>query len=90
MKRLVTGEPAQKHTRIEEPSYEDADRVVGGTRVRRRTNFTPVPPKKKKVSSSKKKDTHKNTATQVLGEAVESYDLLESLSCAPATVTLGK
>ena len=28
MKRLATGEPARKHTRIEEPVYQDADKVV--------------------------------------------------------------
>ena len=32
MKRLATREPVQKHTRIEEPVYEDADKVVGAAR----------------------------------------------------------
>ena len=47
MKRLATGEPAQKHTRIEEPVYEDADKVVGATRISRIPTFTSVPLKKK-------------------------------------------
>ena len=34
MKRLATGEPAQKHTRIEEPAHEDAGKVVGAARIR--------------------------------------------------------
>ena len=90
MKRLATGEPTQKHTRIEEPVYEDADKVVGATRVRRRPNFTPVLPKKKKVSSSKKKYTRQKTAMQVLGERVERYGFLKSLACAPAGITFGQ
>ena len=57
VKRLATGELAQKYTRIAEPVYEDAGKVVAAERVRRSSNFTPVPPKKKKVSISKKKDT---------------------------------
>ena len=90
MKRLETGEPAQKHTRIEEPVYEDADKVVGATRIRRRPTFTPVPPKKKEVTSSKKEDTRQKTAMQVLGERVERYDFLKSLACAPAGITFGQ
>ena len=86
MKRLATGEPAHKHTRIEEPVYEDADKVVGATKVRRGPTFTPVPSKKKKVASSKKKDIRQKTSMQVLGERVERYNFLKSLACAPAGI----
>ena len=55
MKRLATEEPVQKHTRIEQTACEDADKVVGATRVRRRTNLTPFPPKKRKFQFRRRK-----------------------------------
>ena len=90
MKRLATGEPVQKHTHTEELEYEDADKVVGATRVRRRPTFTPVPPKKKKVSGNRKKDTRQKSARQVLGERIERYDFLKSHACAPAGIAFGQ
>ena len=90
MKRLDTGEPAQKHTRIEEQVYEDAGKVVRAAKVRRRQTFTPVPPQKQKVSSSKKKDICQKSAMQVLGERFERYYFLKSLVCALAGITFGQ
>ena len=58
MKRLATGEPAQKHTRIEELEVEDASKVVGAARIRPRPTLTPMEPKKKKAYGNKRKDTH--------------------------------
>ena len=57
MKCLATGEPAQKHSRITKPVRENADKVVGGSRIRRRPTFTPMEYKKQKASGNKKKDT---------------------------------
>ena len=55
MKRLAIGEPAQKHTRIEGPVREDADKVVVGAGVRRRPTFTTMESKKKKASEARRK-----------------------------------
>ena len=90
MKRLVSGEPAQKHTCIEEPVYEDVDKLVGAARIRRRPKFTLVPLKIKKVSCSKKKDTRQKSAIQVLGQIFDRYDFLKILACAPAGITFGR
>ena len=68
MKRLATGEPTQKHTRTEEPVHEDADKLVGAIRIRRRPNFTQIVPKKKKASGNKKKDALQKSSSLVLGE----------------------
>ena len=57
MKCLATGEPVQKHSRIGKPVRENADKVVGGSRIRRRPTFTPMECKKQKASGKKKKDT---------------------------------
>ena len=57
MKRLATGEPAQKYTLIEEPAYEeDAGKLVGAARISRRPKFTLMETKKKKASGNKRKD----------------------------------
>ena len=47
-------------------------------------------PKKKKAFGNKKKDTRQKSATQVIGERVERYDLLKSLACAPAGIKFGE
>ena len=54
MKRMTSGEPAQKHTHIEEPIHEDAGKVVGAARIGRRPTFTPMESKKKKASGNKR------------------------------------
>ena len=56
MKRLATGEPAQKHTCVEETVREVADKVFGAAKVRRRPKFTPMEPRKNKASGNKNVD----------------------------------
>ena len=80
MKRMAAGEPVQKHTRIEEPVHEDAGKVVGAARIRRRPTFTSMESKNKKASGNKKNDTRQKSAMKVLGERVERYDFLKSLA----------
>ena len=92
-KLLATGNPAQKHTRIEESVHDDACKVVRAGRIRRRPTFTPTQPnkkKKKKEPGNKKKDTRHRSAIQVLEELVRRYDLLKSLARAPAGITFGQ
>ena len=90
MKHLATGKLAQKHTRIEEPVREQAERAVGAARIRRRPTFTPIESKKKKVSVIKKKYARQKSAMQVLGGRVERYDFLKIPVCAPAGITFGQ
>ena len=57
MKRLATGEPAQKHTCVEETVREVADKLVGAAKVKQRPKFTPMEPRKKKASGNNNVDS---------------------------------
>ena len=54
MKRLDTGKPTREHACIKEQVHEDAGKLVGAARIRRRPTFTPVPLTKKESFSCEK------------------------------------
>ena len=87
MNLLATRESAHKNSRIEEKAHEHASKVIGAARIRRRPKFIPIEPKKKKTSGNEKKEARQKSAVQVLGERVERYDFLKSITCRPAGIT---
>ncbi len=89
MKRLPSGEPAQKKVTFEDPAIHSnvADIPIASTMVRRRPRYTRNIAVRKKQDSSKKKDSRKKYPIQELGERAERYDFLNSLARALARIT---
>ncbi len=89
MKRLPSGEPAQKKVTFEDPAIHSnvADIPIASTMVRRRPTYTQIIAVRKKKGSSKKEDSRKKYPIQELGERAERYDFLNSLARALARIT---
>ncbi len=92
MKRWASGELAQKQVRFEEPAIHSdlADTPLASTTIRRRQTYTRTVALRKERGSSKKKDNRKKSPIEQFGERTEQCDFLNSLTRAPAGITLGQ